>query len=572
MSAAVRFGGSVFALAAFLIFFSPPAAKAQEIFPGFDLFATEPGTSATFETPFGDVEVPFKGVPLGPNGETDTIVRRHAGSGFPLGIGSEVTVPIEIVALNLVSINPIQIGPSMYNVTATADPSPLGTMTIHKTSANGGTFDSLLPVFAKVTFTDVDNPNNMFMTQVFKQFQGTGRWSHFPSLMHQHTVATPAGGFHPGVDPITGAKIPATETAPRAFHVVRPPMGRVPKWSQLPVNMTGENIPSDVDWRDIMLSPPLQTAPNWTLADDFISDGRPINAVRWWGSYFDPAHEPTYVGNAKYFPVVEDGFAISFFTDIPANQNPAGPFSQPGELLGSYFAPETVVRILPTDQIGWDGHRVWEYEVSLDATHGDHLIPGVTTPNAFNETAGQIYWVSITAENGHDVDPNTWQPLPNNDPMELQHYWGWHTSPDVFNDVAVMGDLQMPGMNWVYENWMPIQPAHGQFDLAFELLTGPAVFALLVGDYNRNGKVDAADYVIWRKTLGLAVPAGSGADGNGDGFVTIADYPIWRTNFGDMAGSGSAEIGAPEPSSLSLIVTGICGCLYSGPRRRVLRR
>ena len=476
MSALMRFGVLGFALAVSLILLASPASQAQEIFPGFDLFASQPGTSATFTTPFGDVDVQFKGVPLGPNGETDTIVRRHAGSGLPMGIGDEVTVPIEIVALNLVSVAPVQIGGSMFNVTATALPSFTGSMTITKDSANGGTFDSMLPVIAKVTFTEVGNPSNMFMDQIFKQFNGHGVWSHFPALMHQHTVATPAGNFHPGVDPFTGAKVPMTETSPRAFHVVRPPMGRVSKWSQLPVNMTGENIPSDVDWRDIMLPPPSQTAPNWTLADDFISDGRPINAVRWWGSYFDPAKEPVYEGNGKYVPVVEDGFAISFFTDIPANQNPPGFFSEPGNLLGSYFAPESVVRVLPTDQIGWDGHRVWEYEVSLDDTHADHLVPGVTTPDAFFETAGQIYWVSITAENGHDVDPNTWQPIPNNDPIELQHYWGWHTSPDHFNDVAVMGDLQMPGMNWVYENWMPIQPAHGQFDLAFQLLTGPAAF------------------------------------------------------------------------------------------------
>ena len=38
------------------------------------------------------------------------------------------------------------------------------------------------------------------------------------------------------------------------------------------------------------------------------------------------------------------------------------------------------------------------------------------------------------------------------------------------------------------------------------------------GDYNRDLVVDAADYVLWRKTLGTTgVPAFSGADGDGDG-------------------------------------------------------
>ena len=47
-------------------------------------------------------------------------------------------------------------------------------------------------------------------------------------------------------------------------------------------------------------------------------------------------------------------------------------------------------------------------------------------------------------------------------------------------------------------------------------------------DYNNNGKVDAADYVIWRKTLNQMVEEGTGADGDGDGMITAADYTLWR--------------------------------------------
>jgi hypothetical protein len=55
----------------------------------------------------------------------------------------------------------------------------------------------------------------------------------------------------------------------------------------------------------------------------------------------------------------------------------------------------------------------------------------------------------------------------------------------------------------------------------------------LRGDYNVDGAVDAADYVVWRKTLGqTGIPAFSGADGDGDGDVTQADYIVWRANFG----------------------------------------
>jgi hypothetical protein len=65
---------------------------------------------------------------------------------------------------------------------------------------------------------------------------------------------------------------------------------------------------------------------------------------------------------------------------------------------------------------------------------------------------------------------------------------------------------------------------------AFESQTvGPA----LPGDYYPDGVVDAADYLVWRRTLGrLNVPPFSGADGNGDGVIDEDDYTVWRANFG----------------------------------------
>ena len=41
--------------------------------------------------------------------------------------------------------------------------------------------------------------------------------------------------------------------------------------------------------------------------------------------------------------------------------------------------------------------------------------------------------------------------------------------------------------------------------------------SMLPGDYNHNGVVDAADYIVWRNSLGQSIAAGTGADGNGDG-------------------------------------------------------
>jgi hypothetical protein len=79
--------------------------------------------------------------------------------------------------------------------------------------------------------------------------------------------------------------------------------------------------------------------------------------------------------------------------------------------------------------------------------------------------------------------------------------------------------------------------------------------ALNSADYNHNGTVDAADYVLWRKQLGSTVTAGTGADGNGDGMVTQADYDLWRSHFGlAMGAGGSLSTGTvPEPASFVLL-------------------
>jgi hypothetical protein len=67
----------------------------------------------------------------------------------------------------------------------------------------------------------------------------------------------------------------------------------------------------------------------------------------------------------------------------------------------------------------------------------------------------------------------------------------------------------------------------------------------LSGDYNDNGHVDAADYILWRRTLATPVsPPGSGADGNGSGSVDAGDLTVWRANFGASAmGGGGALAG-----------------------------
>jgi len=60
----------------------------------------------------------------------------------------------------------------------------------------------------------------------------------------------------------------------------------------------------------------------------------------------------------------------------------------------------------------------------------------------------------------------------------------------------------------------------------------------LLGDYNHNGVVDAADYVLWRNTLGQS-GSNLAADGNQNNSIDSGDYAVWRSHFGQSAAGGS---------------------------------
>ena len=81
----------------------------------------------------------------------------------------------------------------------------------------------------------------------------------------------------------------------------------------------------------------------------------------------------------------------------------------------------------------------------------------------------------------------------------------------------------------------------------------------LAGDYNFDGVVDAADYVVWRKSLGQTGD-GLAADGNADGVVDNWDHSVWTAHFGQTAGSGSVgslQSAVPEPATLFLLLLGV---------------
>ena len=85
----------------------------------------------------------------------------------------------------------------------------------------------------------------------------------------------------------------------------------------------------------------------------------------------------------------------------------------------------------------------------------------------------------------------------------------------------------------------------------------------LLGDFDSNGVVDAADFTIWQDELGSTdlIPF-SGADASGDGIVDSADYTVWRNNFGQT----SPLPVVPEPEGL--IFPALLSFLWIARRRK----
>jgi hypothetical protein len=84
----------------------------------------------------------------------------------------------------------------------------------------------------------------------------------------------------------------------------------------------------------------------------------------------------------------------------------------------------------------------------------------------------------------------------------------------------------------------------GDEELAFDsiMVTTPDG---IPGDFNLNGIIDAADYVVWRKNAG-----------------TQADYNLWRSHFGQPAAAGAvatANAGVPEPATALILMFAAAG-------------
>ncbi len=111
----------------------------------------------------------------------------------------------------------------------------------------------------------------------------------------------------------------------------------------------------------------------------------------------------------------------------------------------------------------------------------------------------------------------------------------------------------------------------GQHDLDFyyvpsgstELTRGIVTYVTAIrGDFNGDGRVDAADYTLWRDNLGATSEAAFAADtGSGDDTIDANDYTLWRTHFGEQGvttnGLTGNTLAVPEPNAGLMIAMAV---------------
>jgi hypothetical protein len=86
----------------------------------------------------------------------------------------------------------------------------------------------------------------------------------------------------------------------------------------------------------------------------------------------------------------------------------------------------------------------------------------------------------------------------------------------------------------------------------------------LAGDFNADGLVDAADYVVWRKHAGTNHALPKDPHGGAIGSLQLA---LWRESFGTPPGSASVNRAATVPEPPALYLAALAGLISFAARR-----
>jgi len=141
-----------------------------------------------------------------------------------------------------------------------------------------------------------------------------------------------------------------------------------------------------------------------------------------------------------------------------------------------------------------------------------------------------------------------------------------------FNDIfGTQGSSATDIVPTGFELYFNKSPSSSDYDHSLTLYIDNVRFGTgssgVPGDYNGNGRVDMADYVLWRNGGPLQNEI------TDVGTVSAADYTAWRGAFGNAAGSGSGSglgsAAVPEPTTAVLLLAAT-GVLLATRRKQLI--
>lgn len=224
-------------------------------------------------------------------------------------------------------------------------------------------------------------------------------------------------------------------------------------------------------------------------------------------------------------------------------------------------------KITDADPLGLIGTMIGYGEQGL----GNNFPSGVPGANDRLAASNVIDSVQGTIETDFDSPQSSTSTLGSADPLRLEGTTGPGDSGGPlfadFDGVTRLVGVLNGGANATggddseygdISEWAAIRSAE---NLGFLAGFGIVPIAVgLQGDYNGDGRVDAADYVVWRDASVLGTDLA--ADGNEDGAVDQLDYAVWR----DAYGNAASATATPEPAAAWLLLVGLLGS--PRPRRR----
>ena len=132
---------------------------------------------------------------------------------------------------------------------------------------------------------------------------------------------------------------------------------------------------------------------------------------------------------------------------------------------------------------------------------------------------------------------------------------------------AILFDVLLPAGAYVVEVFPDMPGDTGDYELLVYAV--PDVTFPLIGDYNENMIVDAADYTVFRDALEAGEFFLPNRDPANTGMISMADFDSWVENFGEFDVSlldGPPTTGVPEPTALCLVLLGtLCLARRSRP-------